>query len=203
MMAEAVAGTAVPAPLENSDDPFHVLVSTLISLRTRDSTTRKVSARVLKAAPDVPSMLSIEHSRLEELLRPAGFFRQKASQLRRISDVLHREHGDSVPRSLEELLALPGVGRKTANFVLGMVFGIPAICVDVHVHRIANRMGLVRTPSPEATEYALQAIFPADEWIGINHSMVRFGQTVCRPASPRCGICPFSDDCPSASDNVD
>jgi endonuclease-3 len=100
---------------------------------------------------------------------------------------------------MEQLLGLPGVGRKTANFVLGMVYGIPSICVDVHVHRVSNRLGLVRTNSPEETELALQRIYPKDEWTGINHTMVRFGQRICRPVRPLCDTCPFSGECPSSA----
>ncbi|MFO8182933.1 MAG: endonuclease III [Candidatus Aegiribacteria sp.] len=188
-----------PAPLETSGDAFHVLVSTIVSLRTRDATTRKVSRQVLDRAPTPEAMAAIDRRSLEELLRPAGFFRQKAGQLRELSSILVRDFEGEVPDSMEELLSLPGVGRKTANFVLGMVFGIPAVCVDVHVHRISNRLGLVNTGSPEETEAELRELFPRMEWTGINHTMVRFGQRVCRPVKPACGLCPLAEECPGAT----
>lgn len=196
-MREWVGEHGTPAPMETSRDAFHVLVSTIVSLRTRDTVTRKVSAQLLSRAPTPGAMASIDIHSLEELLRPAGFFRQKAGQLRDLSRILLRDFDGEVPDSMEELLSLPGVGRKTANFVLGMVFGRPAVCVDVHVHRISNRLGLVNTASPEDTETALQELFPRSEWTGINHTMVRFGQRVCRPVRPACGLCPLADECPS------
>lgn len=196
-MRESAGELGVPAPMESSRNAFHVLVSTIISLRTRDATTRTVSGRVLERAPDPRTMMGLRRGELEELLRPAGFFRQKASQLKRISEILMSEYGGEVPDSMEELLSLPGVGRKTANFVLGMVYDVPSICVDVHVHRISNRLGLVSTGTPEETEYSLMELFPRELWTGINHTMVRFGQRVCRPVSPLCDECSLADECPA------
>ena len=188
-----------PAPLLKSRKAYPVLVSTIISLRTRDAVTEKVSKRVLDRAPDVDSMISLEKDELEELLRPAGFYRQKAEQLKRIALILRNDYKGSVPDDMDSLLSLPGVGRKTANFVLGMVFGKPSICVDVHVHRISNRLGLVDTVSPEETEFALRKIFPEKKWIGINHIMIRFGQRICRPVRTLCSECPLSEHCPSSN----
>lgn len=196
-MKSALKSIGVPAPMEESREAFSVLVSTIISLRTRDAVTRKVSRQVLKEAPDVDAMISINLAELKRLLHPAGFYRQKAGQLKRISAILRSDYDGRVPDSMDNLLSLPGVGRKTANFVLGMVFGIPAICVDVHVHRISNRLGLVNTRSPEETESALQKLFSKDEWTGINHIMVRFGQSICRPVKPLCDECPLKDRCSS------
>lgn len=198
-MRRALGETGRPAPMECSTEAFPVLVGTVISLRTRDAVTRQVSRRLLDEAPDPATMLSIGEDRLQELLRPAGFYRQKARQLREISRLILKEHGGRVPGGMEDLLRLPGVGRKTANFVMGMVFGVPSICVDVHVHRISNRLGLVRTGTPEATETALMELFPEEMWTGLNHTMVRFGQRVCRPVRPLCGECPFASECPSSS----
>lgn len=197
-MKSALQTMGTPAPLLKSRSAFPVLVSTIISLRTRDAVTEKVSNRVLNRAPDVDSMASIGREELEELLRPAGFYRQKANQLKRIAMILKKDYKGCVPRDMDSLLSLPGVGRKTANFVLGMVFGKPSICVDVHVHRISNRLGLVDTVSPEETEYALRKLFPETEWTGINHIMVRFGQRICRPMKTLCSECPFSEQCPSS-----
>ena len=196
-MKTALKFSGIPAPMEESREAFPVLISTIISLRTRDAVTRMVSRQVLTKAPDIDAMISIDRTELEQLLRPAGFYRQKAGQMKRIAEILKSDFDSSVPGSMESLLSLPGVGRKTANFVMGMVFGVPSICVDVHVHRISNRLGLVDTRSPEETESALQKLFPIEEWTGINHIMVRFGQTICRPAKPLCNDCPLQDQCPS------
>jgi endonuclease-3 len=197
VMKSTFKSTKVPAPMVESRRAFPVLVSTIISLRTRDAVTRKVSRQVLEKAPDIDSMIAIEKKELERLLRPAGFYRQKAGQLKRIALILQRDYKSKVPDDMESLLGLPGVGRKTANLVMGMVFGKPSICVDVHVHRISNRLGLVNTKSPEETEYALRKLFPKAEWTGINLIMVRFGQEICRPVKQLCNKCPLSDQCPS------
>jgi len=196
-MQSTLKSLGVPAPMEESRDAFPVLISTIISLRTRDAVTRTVSRQVLKRVPDIDAMISIDTAELEQLLRPAGFYRQKASQMKRIAIILKNDFGGRVPDDMGSLLSLPGVGRKTANFVMGMVFGVPSICVDVHVHRISNRLGLVDTRSPEETESALQILFRETEWTGINHIMVRFGQKICRPAKPLCNKCPLHDQCPS------
>ncbi len=196
-MQSTLKSLGIPAPMEESRDAFPVLISTIISLRTRDAVTRTVSRQVLKRAPDIDAMTSIDAAELEQLLRPAGFYRQKAGQMKRIAAILKNNFEGRVPDDMESLLSLPGVGRKTANFVMGMVFGVPSICVDVHVHRISNRLGLVDTRSPEETEFALQKLFRETEWTGINHIMVRFGQKICRPAKPLCNECPLHDQCPS------
>jgi len=196
-MKSTISTIGTPTPLLISRKAFPVLVSTIISLRTRDAVTERVSHQVLSSAPDVDSMLSIEQEKLESLLKPAGFYRQKADQLKRIASILKRDFDGNVPDNMETLLSLPGVGRKTANFVMGMVFGVPSVCVDVHVHRISNRLGFVSTSTPEEPEFSLQKIFPEEEWTGINHIMVRFGQKICRPVKPLCEDCPFKDFCPA------
>ncbi len=196
-MKYALKSLGIPAPMEESREAFPVLISTIISLRTRDAVTRMVSRQVLKEAPDIDAMISIDRTELEQLLRPAGFYRQKAAQMKRIALILKSDFDSQVPQSMDSLLSLPGVGRKTANFVMGMVFGEPSICVDVHVHRISNRLGLVNTRSPAETEFALQKLFPIEKWTGINHIMVRFGQRICKPAKPLCDECPLREGCPS------
>lgn len=176
--------------------PFRLLVSCVISLRTKDEVTHDASRRLLALAPTPVDLAALPAETIAEAIYPAGFYRQKARQLRAIGTTIHNRHGGRVPEDEEELLALPGVGRKTANLVLGLGFGIPAICVDTHVHRISNRLGLVRTTSPKATEKALQPVLPRDLWIDINDLMVTFGQTVCHPTSPHCTTCPLADLCP-------
>jgi len=195
LMERMIGERGLPVPMERSSDPFQVLVSTIISLRTRDAVTSAVSADLLEQAPDPVSMLALEAAELEALLRPAGFFRQKAAQLRRICAILLERHDGRVPATTEELMALPGVGLKTASYMMGMVFGKPAVCVDVHVHRISNRIGLVSTGTPEQSKAALEGLFPLERWTGINHIMVRFGQKICRPVRPLCGACRLQRRC--------
>jgi endonuclease III len=201
LMRKRIGEFGSPAPMDSSSDAFPVLVSTIISLRTRDKVTREVSKRLLGEASDPRALVSMPREELEDLLKPAGFYRQKAGQLKAISRILIDEHDGEVPDEMDELLALPGVGRKTANFVLGMVFGKPAICVDVHVHRISNRLGLVDTGDPEETEMELRRLYPEREWTGINHVMVRFGQRICRPVGRLCTECPFMEACPSSNEH--
>jgi len=180
-------------------DPFSVLVGTVISLRTRDAVTATVTERVLKKAPDPKTMISVNTEDLAELLRPAGFFNRKARQLKLISEIILNKHDGRVPHRREQLEMLPGVGGKTAAFVLSMGYGIPAICVDVHVHRISNRLGLVETGTPEETEKELMRLMPVDLWIPLNHVFVRFGQQICLPRRPACTVCPLNDWCGYAS----
>jgi endonuclease-3 len=203
-MRDRLGELGVPAPVSTGRrDPYAVLVSTVVSLRTRDAVTRKVSARLLKRAATVEELAEMDAGELEEILRPAGFYRQKARQLRSAANAILEAHGGEVPSTRKGLLSLPGVGPKTAGYVLGMAFGTPAVCVDVHVHRIANRMGLVETKAPEETEQELMKLFPRRLWIGINHVFVRYGQNVCRPRRPDCGSCPFAGWCPASTESTD
>lgn len=180
---------------EERPDPFRVLVSTLISLRTKDEITLAASLRLFAAADSPSALLALNEERIGELIYPAGFYRTKAKNLRRISALLIERHNGQVPRNRDDLLVLPGVGRKTANLTLGLAFGIPAICVDTHVHRIPNRLGWIYTKSPEESEAALEAILPERYWIEINTLLVAFGQQTCTPVSPWCGPCPLADRC--------
>ena len=176
--------------------PFQILVSTIISLRTRDPVTLEASERLFKKASDPVSISKIETREIAELIYPAGFYRRKAENIKQISEILLDQHNGQVPRQLDDLLKLPGVGRKTANLTLGLAYGIPAICVDTHVHRIPNRMGWIKTKTPEKTEFTLVEILPKKYWIEINELLVAFGQTICTPVSPKCSICPFEKECP-------
>lgn len=175
--------------------PYHLLISCVISLRTRDEVTHIASQRLLERAPGPEALASLDEADIADLIYPAGFYRTKARQLRQIAEQLVTGHGGHVPSNRGQLLDLPGVGRKTANLVLGVGFGIPAICVDTHVHRIPNRLGLVRTRTPEATERSLQRHLPQVYWIDINDLLVTFGQNQCHPTSPRCSTCPLADLC--------
>jgi endonuclease-3 len=168
----------------------------VISLRTKDEVTARASARLFAVAATPETLARLQETRIAKLIFPAGFYNTKAKQIREISRRIARDHGGRVPADREALLALPGVGRKTANLVLGLGFGIAAICVDTHVHRISNRLGLVRTKSPEETEHALEKVLPRRLWIEINDLLVTFGQNLCQPVSPWCSTCPLAARCP-------
>lgn len=176
-------------------DPFRVLVSTMISLRTKDDVTFAASDRLFARACTPETMLELDEDEIARLIYPAGFYRTKARNILTASRLLRDEHDGRVPADIDALVALPGVGRKTANLVLGLGFGIDAICVDTHVHRIANRCGWVETRTPDQTETALADILPRSYWIEINELLVAYGQKVCTPASPRCSMCPIAYQC--------
>jgi endonuclease-3 len=173
----------------NKKDPFLVLVSCILSLRTKDKTTAQACRRLFKAADNPGDMARLSSSRIEKLIYPVGFFRTKAKVIRDLSRRLEIEFNGEVPDNLDALLSFKGVGRKTANLVRGLGFGIPAICVDSHVHQISNRLGWVRTKEPEDTESGLSRIIPRKYWIELNTILVAFGQNICLPVSPRCSIC--------------
>jgi len=168
----------------------------VISLRTKDEVTAEASKRLFAIAPDSDRLAELDAEDIAKAIYPAGFYNTKSRQLNDIGRILRDEYGGEVPPDESALLALPGVGRKTANLVLGLGFGIPAICVDTHVHRISNRLGLVRTKTPEQTERALNEVLPRDLWVPINDLLVTFGQNRCHPTSPRCTECPLEDLCP-------
>ena len=188
--------TTLAEEQEASRSPFRLLVACVISLRTKDAVTAEASRRLFAIADDPDALAALDEDRIAEAIYPAGFYTTKAGQLRRIGEILRDRFGGEVPQTEDALLELPGVGRKTANLVLGLGFGIPAICVDTHVHRISNRLGLVNTPNPEKTERALAKVLPRDLWIAINDLLVTFGQNQCHPTSPRCSTCPIADLCP-------
>lgn len=177
-------------------DPFHVLVATIISLRTKDEVTAAAAARLLEVAPTPGALAGLDEGRIAERIFPAGFYKTKAKTLRALGATLVREHGGAVPDTLGGLLALKGVGRKTANLVLTLGHGKPGICVDVHVHRISNRLGFVETEHPDDTERVLRARLPRRWWIPINDVLVAFGQRTCTPVSPWCSRCPVAGACP-------
>jgi endonuclease III len=176
--------------------PFEILVSTVLSLRTKDEVTSEASARLFSEARTPEEMLELGEDRIKELIYPVGFYPTKSGRLIDISRIILTEYDGRVPDSIEVLLKLPGVGRKTANLVMTEGFGIPAVCVDTHVHRISNRIGYVATKTPEKTEFALREKLPEKHWIKYNELLVAFGQVICRPISPFCSRCPVADMCP-------
>ncbi len=186
---------AVVTSLARSHAPFVVLVSTIISLRTRDEVTDAVTPKLIAIAPNAEALAKTPEAKIAKAIYPAGFYRTKAKQLREIGKVLVDKHGGQVPDSLDDLLALKGVGRKTANLVVTLGFGKPGICVDTHVHRISNRLGYVVTKTPDESEAALRARLPRRWWIPINDLLVVFGQRQCMPISPKCSSCPVRDLC--------
>lgn len=188
--------TAVGSVAEERRDPFFVLIATIISLRTKDEVTHAASRRLLSRASDPRGVADLPLEEIETTIYPAGFYRNKAKQIKEASRIIQERYGGETPRTLEELTALPGVGRKTANLVLGLGFGVPSICVDIHVHRISNRLGWIETKTPEQSEFALMNLFSKESWIPLNVILVRFGQQRCTPVSPFCSSCPLIDECP-------
>jgi endonuclease-3 len=178
-----------------SHSPWAVLVSTILSLRTKDEVTIAASRRLLEKAPGPRELLALTEDKIARLAYPAGFYRTKAANLRKIAALLIEKYDGSVPAGMDELLALPGVGRKTANLVLVEAFDLPGLCVDIHVHRISNRAGWVETSSPDETESVLRGILPQRYWKDINPLLVLYGQNVCRPVSPFCSRCVITGHC--------
>jgi endonuclease III len=177
-------------------DPYKVLISTLLSLRTKDEVTAKASYRLFEYADTPKKMIKISEEDIQKLIFPVGFYKTKAKTIIETSQILIDKYNSKVPDTLEELLSFKGVGRKTANLVLSLGYGQDTICVDTHVHRISNRWGAVSTKTPEETEFALMEKIPKGYWSEINDLMVAFGQTVCRPIGPKCPECKVKD-CPS------
>ncbi|QHN08849.1 endonuclease III [Methanothermobacter sp. THM-2] len=176
-------------------DPYRVLIRTILSQRTRDENTDEATARLFSEYPTMEDVAYAPVEKLEQLVRKAGFYHVKARRIREVSRILLEEYGGRVPDDIDELLKLPGVGRKTANCVLVYAFNKPAVPVDTHVHRISNRIGLVNTRTPEETERALMEVIPRKYWIELNDLMVQFGQDICRPVGPRHEKCPIADEC--------
>lgn len=177
-------------------EPYRVLASCILSLRTQDATTAKAAARLFEIAPDVRALAAADPKAIEKAIYPVGFYRTKAVQLVEMANRIVGEFGGEVPDDIDTLLTLRGVGRKTANLVVSAGFSRPAICVDTHVHRISNIWGYVRTKTPHQTEMALREKLPRRYWREYNDLLVSFGQTVCRPLSPLCSQCPVATWCP-------
>jgi endonuclease-3 len=188
--------TAVSLVAQDSRDPFRVLISCLISLRTKDEVTAEASARLFRLAGAPRAMRKLPAARIARAIYPAGFYRTKAKTIKRLSRTLLEKHGGKVPDDLETLLTLKGVGRKTANLVITVGYGKLGICVDTHVHRISNRLAIVKTKTPEQTEFTLRQVLPRRYWILYNDLLVTFGQNMCKPISPLCSTCPVNSLCP-------
>ncbi|MGD9372352.1 MAG: endonuclease III, partial [Desulfobacterales bacterium] len=185
----------VPVVAHYSETPFTVLISCLLSLRTQDKTTDEASKKLFRLAKTPQTMAMLTTSKIEKTIYPVGFYRTKSKNIKKICDQLLSQNGGQVPDDLDELLKLPGVGRKTANLVITQGFGKPGICVDTHVHRITNRWGYVQTKTPEQTEMALRRKLPQKYWIIINDLLVAYGQNLCKPISPLCSQCKIYSYC--------
>ena len=198
-LREAVKGLQVPIVTEISRrrcDPFDVLISTILSLRTKDYVTREASLRLLDKGRTPQELLSIPEEEIARLIYPVGFYKTKAGTIRQVCADLIEKYGGNVPDDLDELLKLKGVGRKTANLVITMGFGKEGVCVDTHVHRISNRLGYVQTKNPDQTEMELRKKLPRKYWIEYNDLLVTWGQNVCKPISPLCSTCRIKPYCP-------
>lgn len=198
-MRKALGGEPLPSVsriAREKKDPFRILISTILSLRTKDEVTMEASRRLFLLADSPRAMANLHVRSIEKAVYPAGFYKTKARTIKKICKRLVEEYGGKVPDTIDELLQFKGVGRKTANLVVTMGYGKPGICVDTHVHRVSNRLGIVRTRSPRDTEYALMEVIPKRLWIGTNELLVRFGQKICKPISPHCSTCPLQSGCP-------
>ena len=181
-------------------DPFHVLIATILSQRTKDDNTRKASDNLFRKYPTIEAVADADPADVAVLIRPAGFPNQKAKAITECCRILRDQYGCRVPEDTDEMTKLPMVGRKTAACVRSYAMDIPSVCVDTHVHRISNLMGLVRTKTPEETEYALMELTPRERWSDINRYLVRHGQEICQPNRPHCDRCMVSDMCQYAID---
>lgn len=181
--------------MDNYKNPYLVLISCILSLRTNDKTTYPATLRMLELAKTPQEMMGVNISDLEHAIYPVGFYKNKARQIIELSKIIVEKYDGVVPSEIEELCKFKGVGRKTANLVLSLGFNKPAICVDVHVHRIFNRLGYISTKNPEETEFALREKLPLKYWIPINTLLVTHGQNVCKPIKPQCDLCPIEKYC--------
>jgi endonuclease III len=176
-------------------DPFKILLATILSARTNDRQTAVASKKLFSKVKKIEDLEKIPIKQLEKLIYPVGFYHNKAKHLKQLPKVLKKEFNNKIPKTINELIKLPGVGRKTANLVVAVGFNKPAVCVDTHVHKIMNRLGYVKTKTPHETEMALRKKLPKKYWITINSMLVAFGQNTCRPISPYCSKCPIKAYC--------
>jgi endonuclease-3 len=198
LIAEALKAEKLPIVsdlAEQKRDSFQILISTILSLRTKDEVTEVASRRLFALASTPHKMLTLTEDQIIDAIYPVGFFRNKTKTILNVSQTLIEEYNGRVPDTMDELLSLKGVGRKTANLVITLGHQGRGICVDTHVHRISNRLGYVETKTPEETEFALREKLPAQYWTVYNTLMVSFGRNTCRPISPFCKQCPVSTYC--------
>lgn len=181
--------------MDSFKNPYLVLIACILSLRTNDKTTYPATLRMLDLAKTPEQMMGVNVEDLSNAIYPVGFYKNKAEQIIELSKEIVEKHSGVVPNSIDELCKFKGVGRKTANLVMTLGFGEPAICVDVHVHRIFNRLGYIKTKTPEETEFSLREKLPIEHWIPINTLLVTHGQNVCKPIKPMCEVCPISQYC--------
>ena len=191
----ASPGSALGREPSWTGTPFTMLVATVLSQRNRDECTYLAAERLFALYPTPALLMDAPQEEVDALIRTVNFHYGKAKAIREIARIIHSEYDDEVPADIDRLMELPMVGRKTANCVLGYAFKIDAICVDVHVHRISNRIGLVSTTTPEETEEALKKVVPKHRWRSVNELMVRFGQEVCTPLRPKHQVCPITEFC--------
>jgi len=180
-----------------TNSPFKVLVGTILSARTKDETTAAAVRKLFKKVNTPQDLAKLSEKEIEELIFPVGFYRNKSRHLKQLPAVLEKEFNGQIPDTIDDLCKLPGVGRKTANLVVTVAFNKYGICVDVHVHRICNRLGLIKTKTPLETEMKLREILPRRYWKSWNSYLVSFGQLLCRPVSPQCHRCPVTKYCDS------
>ena len=181
--------------MEEFQNPYLVLIACILSLRTNDLTTYPATLRMLEIGKEPKDFAYCDVEKLEKAIYPVGFYKNKARQIVELSKIIVEELDNKVPDTIEDLIKFNGVGRKTANLVLAKGYNIPAICVDVHVHRICNRLGYLKTKNPEETEYALREKLPKKYWLDINTLLVTHGQNVCKPIKPKCDECPIAEFC--------
>ncbi len=194
---EKLKGSKLTALEHYQRDPFVVLISTILSQRTRDENTIKATNKLFSVYKTPEEIAKAPLEKLEEIIKEVGFYKVKAERIKEVSRIIAEKYNNKVPDNIEELLKLPGVGRKTANCVLVYGYNKHAIPVDTHVHRISNRLCLVKTKSPEETEKELIKIIPKEYWRELNSLFVKFGQIICKPINPRCNECPLANICPS------
>ncbi|MFH0906493.1 MAG: endonuclease III, partial [archaeon] len=179
----------------SSKDAFFVTVAVILSARTKDTTTVKICNNLFKEIRSFKNLSKIPLKDLEKLLYGIGFYKTKAKNLKKLAEIIIRDYNSIIPNTIEELIKLPGIGRKSANLIIDYVFSKDSICVDVHVHRIQNRIGIVKTTSPKDTEKQLRQILPQKLWSKTNYIFVVFGQNLCLPRGPKCALCPINNEC--------
>ncbi len=180
---------------QRNKDPYQILVGTILSLRTKDETTAQASQRLFAKASNAKEMLSLTEEQISKLIYPVGFYRNKSKSIKQISNILIEKYDSKVPDELAALLEFPGVGRKTANLVLIEGFNKPGVCIDIHNYRILNRLGFLKTKSPDETEFLIRKNLPQQYWNKLNYILVAFGQNTCVPVSPKCSRCIIKDYC--------